>query len=260
MNAIYKETFFLSAGETNAEQELSLTVLTSKLIDIATDHANSLGIGNPSMENINAGWILSRLSIEMFRYPKANEYYTVSTWIETFNRHFSERAFSILSEHGETLGYARSTWMVMDYIQHTNVGLTHLSLRDELIDGTVPPIDRQARHCIIVEDTNQEGSGGAMLATAPIFDYRFKYCDIDFYRHVNTVRYVSLLLNRFSLDEHDTFYVKRLELSFLNEARYGMDTQLLRCDFPDGGVTSFLLRKQSDSTPLLYARIFRNRR
>ena len=49
MTPEFKQTFFLSAGETNAEQEISLPLLTSKIIDIATAHANSLGIGNPAM-------------------------------------------------------------------------------------------------------------------------------------------------------------------------------------------------------------------
>ena len=66
------ETYFLSAGDTNANGELSLLVLTSKIIDIATSHANSLGIGNPAMEHLGAGWILARLTIEIKKYPKAN--------------------------------------------------------------------------------------------------------------------------------------------------------------------------------------------
>ena len=68
MTPEFKQTFFLSAGETNAEQEISLPLLTSKIIDIATAHANSLGIGNPAMEARGCGWVLSRIAIEMGRY------------------------------------------------------------------------------------------------------------------------------------------------------------------------------------------------
>ena len=46
------QTFFLSANDTNAQAEMSLPVLTSKIIDIATAHAKSLGIGNPAMESL----------------------------------------------------------------------------------------------------------------------------------------------------------------------------------------------------------------
>ena len=191
MIPVYEEKYFLSASEANAERELSLPILTSKLIDIATAHANMLGIGNPSMEEIKAGWILSRLTIEMDRYPKVNDNYVVSTWIESTNRHFSERAFRIASENGEVYGFARSIWMVMDTENHTNVGLSHLEFKNEWIDGTVPPIERQAKHLnIVLPGEETENTKGTIIATRPAFDYCFKYCDLDFYRHVNTVRYL----------------------------------------------------------------------
>ena len=261
MESVFTQSFFLSAGETNAEQEMSLPVLVSKLIDIATAHANSLGIGNPSMAYMNAGWVLSRLTIEVDEYPKVNETYVISTWIETFNRHFSERAFKICSSAGKLYGYARSIWMVMDTVKHTNVGLSHLNLSEEYICGEKAPIARQAKHMPIIEaDCVAEVAKGALTATHPAFDYRFKYCDLDSYRHVNTIRYVILLLNRFSLEEHDLTFVKRLELSFMHEAKYGMDTKLLRADDDNRILSSFLLCDASDSAPLFFARLFREHR
>ena len=260
MEALYKETFFLSAGEANAEKEMSLPILVSKIIDIATAHANSLGIGNPSMTHLNAGWVLSRLTIEMESYPEVNCDYSISTWIESFNRHFSERAFCISSPDGKVYGYARSIWMVMDTVNHSNIGLSHFSIPEELILGENPPIQKQAKHTLIEERVNEETPKGVLAATHPIYVYRFKYCDLDFYRHVNTVRYVSLLLNRFTLEEHDEYFVRRLELSFLHEAKYGMEVQVLRSDNSADSLSSFLLRKVSDHTPVLYARIKREKR
>ncbi|MDE5975662.1 MAG: hypothetical protein K2G69_03845, partial [Muribaculaceae bacterium] len=74
------------------------------------------------------------------------------------------------------------------------------------------------------------------------------------------VRYVTLLLNRFSLEEFDNTFVKRLELSFMHEAKYGMETQLLRSDNESGLLSSFLLRKDSDHSPLFFGRILRQPR
>lgn len=259
MIATYRETYFLSAGESNAEHEMSLPLLVAKMIDIATAHANSLGIGNPAMEDINAGWVLSRLTIEMEKYPSVNDSYVLSTWVESFNRHFSVRSFKISSPEGHVYGYARSIWMVMDTVNHTNVGLAHLSLPEDAISGEVAPISKQAKHFTIVEENAaSELPAGTLISNRPSFDYKFKYCDLDFYRHVNTVRYVTLLLNRFSLEDYDECFVKRLELSFLHEAKYGMETRLLRHDNPDNNLlTSFLLTNKEDATPLLFARLLR---
>lgn len=212
------------------------------------------------MTGMHAGWVLSRLTIEMQSYPRVNDNFSITTWIESFNRHFSERAFCISGENGKIYGYARSVWMVIDTVTHNSVGLGHFNLPQSMISGIRPPIDRQQKHFTIFEpEYDGDLPKGSNIADYPVFDYRFKYCDLDSYRHVNTVRYVTLLLNRFSLDEHDSTYVKRLELSFMHEAKYGMETQLLRYDSASLH-SSFLLRKADDASPLLFARLVREER
>ncbi len=268
MENTFTQSFFLSAGEANPEQEMSVPVLVSKIIDVATAHANSLGIGNPAMSSLHAGWVLSRLTVEMNRWPKVNETYSLSTWIETFNRHFSERAFAFEDEAGEIIGYARSVWMVMGVDTHENVGLGHLALPDDMIRGDRVPISKQKRHQLIFpyDASPEEITQGGVAADRPSREYTFRYCDLDFYRHVNTVRYVELLLNQFTLEEFDREAVSRFELSFLREATYGMKAEIRRRDFPeeDGEegrvVTSFSIVDSEDSAPVLYARIILSER
>ncbi len=239
------QTFFLSAGEVNAEAELSLPLLTSKIIDIATADANSLGIGNPVMAHLDCGWVLARLTIEMTRYPAVNDQYSLTTWVESINRHFSVRCFRVDDQDGTPIGYARSIWMVMNYKTHENAGLSHLDIRPEMVSKEMEcPIPRQAPHTHIDEDALQR-------------NYTFRYCDIDFYRHVNTVRYVELLLNSFTLPEMDAYKVKRLEISFLHEGRYGSTVEIRRrkADIPDGSRSEFLIYDPEMSREVLYARI-----
>lgn len=256
---VFEQTFFLSAGETNAEQEIALPLLTSKIIDIATAHANSLGIGNPSMESLGCGWVLSRIAIEMERYPRVNETYRLSTWIESWNRHFSVRNFRIADAEGNPLGHATSVWMVLNTVTRENAGLSHLSLAPDMITGEACPMARPGRHAVIVpEDFEGECAASTLRATAPAVEYTFKYGDLDFYRHVNTVRYVNLLLNRFTLEEMDSTQVARLEMAFMREGRYGETVRLLRSD--DGLHTSFALSDASTGTALLSAALVRRPR
>lgn len=259
MEASIKETFFLSAGETNAEGELSLPVLASKIIDIATMHANSLGIGNPMMKDIDAGWVLSRFTIEMNEYPRVNTHYSISTWIEDFNRHYSTRNFMITSPEGKIYGYARTIWMVIDAATHENIGLGHFSLDDSLIAGNKVPIERQAKHIQITENKDEEAKK-CLIQNHPSVTHTFGYCDLDAYRHVNTVRYISFLLNQFSLQEHDEYMTKRIELSFMHETHSGIPCRLRQSSEAESGTYSFMLEKAEDNTPLLFARIFLKKR
>lgn len=253
MKPVFEQTFFVSAGEANAEHELSLPFMTAKFIDIATDHANSLHVGNPDMANLNAGWVLSRLTIEMDAFPPVNSMVTISTWINAFNRHFSERSFKLSGEDGRVYGYARSIWMVMGTVSHQNVGLAHFNLPADLIANLPTPIQRQQKHIPIISPNEAQEGTAALIANVNPVEHVFQYSDLDSYRHVNTVRYIELLQNQYTLHEFDNFFIRRMELSFMREARYGINTQLLRNN--SGLMSSFLLREEDDKTPLFFARI-----
>ncbi|MCH5228767.1 MAG: hypothetical protein J1F12_02080 [Muribaculaceae bacterium] len=258
MQAYLEKKYFLSASDANAEGELSLTSLTANIIDIATEHANTLGIGNPAMKDMNAGWILSRITIDMQSTPKVNTTYILKTWIEDFNRHYSARCFSIRGEDDKIYGYCRTIWLVIDAESHKNLGLSHFSLPQETILGEKAPIPLQEKHFPILDQNSEEDRTKTIRANHPAFNYIFRYCDLDFYRHVNTIRYVSLLLNQFTLKEHDETRVCRMELSFLHEACYGMSTVLLRSDSDeDPLLSSFQLSDESTGQALLFARIKR---
>lgn len=249
------EEWFLSAGEVNAEGEISLSLLTSKIIDVATAHANALGVGNPAMEHLGRGWVLTRMAIEMERYPKVNERYGLVTWVEDWNKHFSIRNFMVTDDRGEPCGYATSVWMVLDTHTRENAGLSHLSPPEGMISSRKCPIKRPGKHLVILPlDCDREPIRGEIKATADARDYRFGYSDLDFYRHVNTVRYVSMLLNQFSLEQMDRMKVHRLEMAFMREGRYSEPVKLLRSD-RDEGQTMFSLADADDGTPLLFASV-----
>lgn len=254
--AEFTQTFFLSAGEANAQQEMSLPALTSRIIDIATAHANSLGIGNPAMEARGCGWVLSRLAIEMSRYPKVNETYSVTTWIESWNRHFSVRDFMIADADGTPVGYAVSVWMVLDTRTRENAGLSHLSLPDCMVSSRKCPAGRPGRHPVVVAAAHVDPLPcGSVRATAPGVVRTFGYADLDFYRHVNTVRYVTMLLNRFSLREMDETQINRLDMAFMREGRYDEPVTVLRAD--SGLHTVLSMADCADGTPLLSASVSR---
>lgn len=265
MKQIYSWTATVDAGDANAEQELALTSLFSKIIDLATEHANSIGIGNPHMGNPQLGWILSRITIEAIRYPKAYEQFAFSTWIEKWNRHFSVRAFELSDAEGRPIVYARTIWMVMNRETRQIHPLTHLSLPEGIIPEKSVPIPLQAKHRIILPLNATSDDKTALTATEPSAFYTFRYSDIDFYRHVNTVRYVSLLLNRFPLKLFDRAFVRRFEISFLHEAACAMEVEIRRAALHESGPDIYAIsltdNQHPEAGPLLFAKIeFANRK
>ena len=52
-------------------------------------------------------------------------------------------------------------------------------------------------------------------------EHTFGYVECDLNQHVNTVRYIELIMNQFDLSYYDKRSLRRLEIAFVKETRYG---------------------------------------
>lgn len=218
MEKEFTRHFHLTGGETGPEGEMPLALLADRIIEMATLHADSLGVGYAAMIKENRAWVLSRLSVEVARYPRVNERYRITTWVENFNRRFSERNFEIADDAGKPIGYARTTWAAIDLASR---GVGDLDIVTRLADVVIDrqcPIDKTPRITLPDDIPARESA------------YRFTYRDIDFNRHVNSVAYIRLLLDAWPLEFHDRYRVKRIDTVYLHEARYGDTVKLSRHD------------------------------
>lgn len=253
MEKILTQSYFLSAGDVNAQGEMSLPLLVAKMIDIATAHANSLHFGNPDMVEHKAGWVLSRIALQMTSYPKANEQYSLSTWVERWTRRFSVRCYMVNDAEGNPVGYARSIWMILQTETHESLPLTIFDFNDELLVPDKCPAINSEKHRPIAPFGAEEVPSDSLPSTSPSSDYTFRYCDLDFYRHVNTVRYVSLLLNQFPLEVMDTNKITRLEISFMHEGHYGEHVEVRRHE--ESATATSMSIVGEDAREILFARI-----
>lgn len=217
-NRVYTRDYFLVAGDADAQQELPLTSLVRNFIEVASLHANALGFGHTAMAPMGLGWVLSRLSVEMTKFPAINRNYRVMTWIESWTRHYSERCFEVQDEDGTTLGYARTVWMVIDTVSHSGATTERLCGSDSLVMPRPCPIARMRRLPVFgAADEGVETSG-----------YTYRLTDIDFYRHVNTVKHIRTLLDTYDMDVMDRCRIARADFAFMHEGRYGMTVSILR--------------------------------
>ncbi len=238
----YSHTYSLTAGESDAEGRMPLTLLTLRIIEVATEHANSLGIGYAELIKQNIGWVLSRISIEMERYPRINENYTFTTWIESYNRFFSERNFMILDGEGNVIGHARTVWVAMNFETRSVADLSSFDRERFPIADLPCPIAKTPRIPVPDDDAAEE-------------NYTFHYRDIDFNRHVNTVRYLDLILNHWSLEHFDTHTIARFDIMFHNECHYGQTVTMRIGNGPDSCPGNICEIVQPDNRKAVTARI-----
>lgn len=200
--------YFLAASHCNAQKELSLSLFAQQLIDVAVQHANSLNIGYARLKSIGALWVLSRITVAMHRMPHIEENYTIVTWIESFQRMFSHRNFVIYADNGEQLGFARTLWVAIDEQTRRPADLSGLISDEDILSERDCPIPVPAKLRDFKEAPDME-------------HYRFQATDIDFNRHVNSTRYIELILNQWSLEFHDRYKIVYFDINYRNEAHFG---------------------------------------
>ena len=216
----YSHSYILTAGESDAEGRMPLTLVTERVIEVATEHANALNIGYDALIKKNIGWVLSRLSIEMLRYPRINGHYTLTTWIESYNRHFSERNFVMTDAAGDILGHMRTVWVAMDFATRSVADLTSLESIPFPLDNAVCPIEKTPRIPHPGADATTE-------------EYTFRYRDIDF----------------------DDRAARRLDIMFHNECHFGETVALRVAEGPGSCPSDICEIVKPDGTRAVSARI-----
>lgn len=239
----YRHDYYLTAAQCNAQNELSPQMLVQNVIEVATEHANILDIGFSKLSSDKNIWVLSRLTYELKRYPQMHERFGLTTWIENFNRHFSERAFEITGDSGETLGYVRTLWAIINMETRCPADLSNISYMAEYVNERECPIKRQSK--IRIAGTPSE-----------VTSYTFRVSDIDCNRHVNSGRYVELITDQCDLQTYDTHFISRFEIAYRHEAIYGEKVDVATALADDLAITEI-----SDGTKkLCAARMFFSKR
>ena len=216
----YTLAHVLTAGETDAAGRMPVTLIVARAIEAATLHANALNIGYADLKPHGLGWVLARISVEMDRFPGINEHYSITTWIEGVNKYFSDRCYEIRGADGLIIGRIRSMWVAIDTVRRSMADLSTLGGNFLLSSrGCKLPACRPPRH-----------KNDAELVKS---SYCFRYTDIDFNGHVNTLRYIEAVLNQHDTDFYANHRITALEASFEHECRYGQTVTLVTDAKPD---------------------------
>ena len=67
----------------------------------------------------------------------------------------------------------------------------------------------------------------AALDGEPVLQHRVTYSDIDFNRHMNTMRYIDIVFDTMPIEMLEKLDKLRMDINFMREARYGDELSLL---------------------------------
>jgi len=187
------------------QKKLKLSTLFNYFQDVANLHVESLGIGIERLiRDFGVTWVLTRIRVDIDRMPQLGEEIVVETWPQLPKRMEFDRDFLVRDTSNHVLARAASNWIIMD-IQTREIK------KPETIPIHYPFTPRErAIDCRL-------GRFKAFGTPEIAYEKVIGYSDVDLNEHLNNSRYIDIIMDCFSLEEHRQFSFRSLEISYLNE-------------------------------------------
>lgn len=185
----------------------STSSIVNYMLNVAGLDAHNKGFGVEVLQGNSFTWVLLRFSAEIVCRPEQYDNIEIDTWISDFNRLSSTRNFR-MRLGDKTIVSGVSQWCVLNMQTRQSVDMSMMrEAHDEFIVNEPSPIAPPARLRAIDASTT---------VSRPVV-----YSDIDFNRHVNTLRYIDMMFDTLPLELIEERESIRLDINFLAEARYG---------------------------------------
>lgn len=189
---------------------ISPSALSNLVLGVAGIDAQRKGFGTDVLNRDNFSWVLLRMAIEYDSRPEQYSEITITTWVSDYARMMSTRNFTLQDSEGREIGRVVTQWCMID-----------LSTRRP-VDLTTPAVAATYGHYVVDCPSPCEAPrrlGAIEPQTSR--NHRVVYSDIDFNGHVNTLRYIDMMLDCLPLEEFRGERSMRLDLNFQHECRYG---------------------------------------
>ncbi len=174
----YQENFTVRSYQTDLNARMKPSALLSVMQEAAGQHSEKLGVGRNALLSKNAAWVLTRVEVDMDRYPAFEETFSVETFPMPTRRCFFPRYFVFKNAAGGEIGRAATLWVLLDLT-------TRRMIMPDLVKGYLPDnSDLIAPLGLPAPVTEVSGTLDTVIRVPC-------YSDIDFNGHVNNTRYLD---------------------------------------------------------------------
>lgn len=199
----YKTEITLYNSYFDMNDKISPKAILNIFQDVASIHAEDIGVGYETMLNKNLYWVLSRIKFDILKQPQINQTVIVETWPHEKGRIDFDRDMKILSQDGEVLVIATSKWCIID----TETRMLKRTDDVEYIGEVYDSVNYEERFGKISVPQAEK---------TQVYIHEVKFCDLDHNKHMNNTNYANLALNVINNKN-----IAHFEINFINECRLG---------------------------------------
>lgn len=195
---------------------LSFVGIFNIFMDIATEHASLLNIGNDALSESNCFWVAAKTRINVIRRPFVNEELQVATWPEKPGNIRCNR-YCTISDSDSVIIAAKTEWTILD----ANTG------RPQRTKDIYPEGLEYVEDSVCVEPFERFKTDFNKCEEISV--HRVVSSDIDMSRHMNNVAYIRMVLSAFTCEELDKMAIKEIEIAYKAQCYEGETLSVRRC-------------------------------
>ena len=222
MEAIYERKQCIAPSMCDASGRIGLSAAFALFQDIASEHAEELGVGFRDMTARGSFWLTVRTRVHFYHRPALMQTVDVRTWPAEPGSTRCDRYYS-MSAQGRTLVEGRTEWCVYDFAAKAVRPMAEAGFRDGICYSGERVLTAPYAH---FRHDFTDGDRVAVYAVRP--------GDVDVGRHMNNVVYLRLLADSFSVEEMGRMRVREMEFLFCMPCFEGENLDVLRRRTDDG--------------------------
>jgi acyl-ACP thioesterase len=207
--------FHVTSAETDMYSRLRLGAYINLLIQASIHSADDMGHGFKDLTKRDLFWVLSRLTIKIYRPLQWHDELEVETWAKGMNRLFYLRDYVVRDYEQNVVGRGTSGWLAVD--MNTR--------RPKKIEGERSDLFEylKDKHAM-----NELPESLGKVEEGEQFDVRSSYFDIDLNKHVTSTRYIDWMMDTFSPEFHRDHYPGRISVNYMKETKPLETIRILR--------------------------------
>ncbi len=204
--SVYKLGFKIRSYEVDYRGFLKPVVLCFLLQETASYHAATASVDITDLLNDDKTWMLSRLMVDIIKYPGWRDEIKIYTWPVGVKGLFAVRDFVVVNHKDDILAFSTSSWLIVDINRRRPVRV------EKFIDKMILLPDIRAINTYIVKpdfpEVNYKETGRDKVTLD----------DIDINRHLTSMKFIQKVLDNFYEDVLKNALLSKLFVYFNSEA------------------------------------------
>jgi len=221
IETFHQQDFQIRGYEVGPDGQVSLQSVFNYLVEAASNHSVKLGVSLADLFAQGQTWVLSRLHLQMDRFPTWPGKIRLETWPTGRQQLYALRDLRLSLVDGPQLGVACTSWMIIDL--HTRRPTRIPDRYDEFVDparGRTLPSEFQT----LPRPERTDGEATFLV----------RLSDLDLNRHVYAAHYLNWGIESIPETVRQKCNLSELEVAYRAECVYG-DEVVAYCQVTEDG-------------------------